>query len=215
LPPGYGAQLVHFVEPLVSAGFRAVTFDMPGHGASTGRELSVVDMSRAIRAVSQVVGPTHAVIAHSLGGTAAILALHNGLEAESLVLFAPAAEPTHFALALAEAIGLPAARAPGMLKRIANRVGSKLADLNVTRLVDRMTARLWVVHDPQDPEVPFDHGEGIARSWPGGRIERATGMAHSRMLRDPGVIRRAVAFVGSPRPTSSSSAVPAWQTRSA
>ena len=194
---GYGAQLVNFVEPLVRAGFRAVTFDMPGHGASTGRELTVIDMSRAIRAVAQVAGPTHAVIAHSLGGTAAIWALRNGLEAKRLVLLAPAAEPTHFALALATAIGLPAVRAPGMLERIESRVGIKLADFNVARLVSEMTARLLVIHDPEDPEVPFDHGEAIAVAWPGARIERAAGMAHRGMLRNPGLIQKTVAFVSS------------------
>ncbi len=183
---GYGAQLVNFVEPLVRAGFRAVTFDMPGHGASTGRELTVIDMSRAIRAVAQV-----------LGGTAAIWALRNGLEAKRLVLLAPAAEPTHFALALATAIGLPAVRAPGMLERIESRVGIKLADFNVARLVSEMTARLLVIHDPEDPEVPFDHGEAIAVAWPGARIERAAGMAHRGMLRNPGLIQKTVAFVSS------------------
>jgi pimeloyl-ACP methyl ester carboxylesterase len=199
---GQAAQLAQFVEPLVSAGFRAVTFDMPGHGASTGRELSVIEMAQAIRAVAQVVGSTHAVIAHSLGGTAAIWALRNGLEAERLVFFAPPAEPTPFALALAAAIGLPASRTPGMLKRIEERVGTRLADLNVTRVVTQMTAQLLVIHDPEDAEVPFKHGESIASSWPGAQIEAASGLAHRRMLRDPRMIRRAVAFISARGPSN-------------
>src|SRR5260370_8004934 len=64
---GYAAQLTHFVGPLVDAGFRVVSFDMPAHGSSTGRQISVFDMSRAIRAVGEVFSPTRAGIAHSLG----------------------------------------------------------------------------------------------------------------------------------------------------
>src|SRR5262249_32679206 len=92
---GYAAQLFHFVQPRDAAGFRVVTFDMRAHGGSSGRRLSAFGMSRVIRAVGQIFAPIRGVIAHSLGGTASIIALSQGMQIERAVLLAPAAEPNY------------------------------------------------------------------------------------------------------------------------
>jgi pimeloyl-ACP methyl ester carboxylesterase len=192
---GYAAQLIHFVQPLINAGFRVVTFDMPAHGGSTGRRVSAFDMSRVIRAIAQVFAPTRAVIAHSLGGAASIFALSEGLEVERVVLLAPGAEPTHFARALATLLGFSKTRADGMLKRIENRLGMRLQDASALRVVPRMNVPLLVMHDPHDAEVPFDHGRSIAQAWPGARLELLNEMGHRRMLRDADVINAVTAFI--------------------
>ncbi len=192
---GYAAQLTHFVLPLVDAGFRVVTFDMPAHGGSTGRQLSVFDMSRAIRAVAEVFSPTRAVVAHSLGGAASILALSEGLKVERVVLLAPAAEPRHFAKVLARMIGFSKTRADGMLKRIENRLGMRFEDASTLRMVPKMNVPVLVMHDPHDAEVPFEHGKSIAQAWPGARLERLNEMGHRRMLRNPKIIDAVTAFI--------------------
>jgi len=192
---GYGAQLVHFVRPLLSAGFRVVTFDMPAHGGSTGRQLTALDMARALRAVAQEFSPTRGVIAHSLGAAVAVYAMADGLELDRAVLLAPAAEPTHFARILATALGFSESGADGVLKRIEQRFGKRLQDMNVVKFIPRSPPPLLVLHDLEDPEVPFRHGEAIARAWPGARLEPLAGMGHRRMLRDAGVIETVTAFI--------------------
>jgi pimeloyl-ACP methyl ester carboxylesterase len=192
---GHAGQLTHFVQPLMSAGFRVVTFDMPAHGGSTGRQLTVFDMSRVIRSVAQVFSPTRAVIAHSLGGTASIFALSEGLEVGRVVLLAPAAEPRHFARVLAARLGLSKTREEGMLKRIENRLGMRFEDASTLHLVPRMSVSALVMHDPEDAEVPFEHGKSIAEAWPGARLERLTGVGHRRMLRDVDLIKVATHFI--------------------
>src|SRR5712692_10315456 len=192
---GYAAQLSHFVQPLISAGFRVVAFDMPAHGGSTGRQLSVFDMSRAIQAVAEIFSPIRGVIAHSLGGTATILGLSEGLEVERAVLLAPAAEPRHFARSLATLLGFSEARADGMLKRIEHRLGMRLEDASTLLVVPTMNVPLLVMHDPRDAEVPFEHGKRIAEAWPGARLELLNEMGHRRMLRDADVINAITAFI--------------------
>ena len=194
---GYAAQLIHFVRPLLDAGFRVVTFDMPAHGGSSGRRVSAFDMSRAIRAVSQLFSPIRAVIAHSLGGTASIFALSEGLEVERAVLLAPGAEPRRFALALATQLGFSNVRAEGMVKRIEKRLGMPLEDASTLRVVPTMKVPVLVMHDPLDAEVPFEHGRSIAEAWPGARLELLRQMGHRRMLRDADVINSATAFITS------------------
>ncbi|HKD41520.1 MAG TPA: alpha/beta fold hydrolase [Myxococcaceae bacterium] len=192
---GYAAQLTEFIRPLVSAGFRVVTFDMPAHGSSTGRQVSAFDMARVIRAVAQVFSPTRAVIGHSLGGTATIVALREGLQAERAVLLAPGAEPKHFARVLAALLGFSDARAEGMLKRIERRLGMSFDEASMLRFAPMMSVPVLVMHDPQDPEVPFKHGKRIAEAWPGARFEPLKEMGHRRMLRDVSTIKAVIAFI--------------------
>ena len=206
---GYAAQLTHFVAPLVDAGFRVVTFDMPAHGGSTGQQISVFDMSRAIQAVAEVFSPTRAVIAHSLGGAASILALSEGLKVDRVVLLAPAAEPRHFARVLARMLGFSKTRTDGMLKRIENRLGMRFEDASTLRVVPKMNVPVLVMHDPHDAEVPFEHGKSIAQAWPGARLEQLNEMGHRRMLRNPNTISVVTAFIAD-RDTKSGTSTSWW-----
>ena len=152
-------------------------------------------MARVIRAVAQVFSPTRAVIGHSLGGTATIVALREGLQAERAVLLAPGAEPKHFARVLAALLGFSDARAEGMLKRIERRLGMSFDEASMLRFAPMMSVPVLVMHDPQDPEVPFKHGKRIAEAWPGARFEPLKEMGHRRMLRDVSTIKAVIAFI--------------------
>jgi pimeloyl-ACP methyl ester carboxylesterase len=192
---GHAGQMASFVAPLVKAGYRAVAFDHPAHGQSGGRRATYDLLARSLATVVEQVGPVAAVVAHSLGATGTILALTRGLPVDRVVLVAPPAEPPTYARAFGRAIGLPPARIEGMIERIRILNGGSLDSLDSRRLVPQLRARALVIHDPDDPEVPFAHGAAIAEAWPGSRLERAPGLGHHRVLRDPGVIDAAVAFV--------------------
>jgi len=51
------------------------------------------------------------------------------------------------------------------------------------------------MRDPEDRDVPFDHGSGVAGAWPGARLSRLHGLGHRRLLRDPEVIAESVGFI--------------------
>lgn len=200
---GFAGQFVPFVQPLVSAGFRVVAFDMPAHGRSAGTHTSVVDMARAIREVAEdampLCGvqplPLHAVVGHSLGGAAASLALHEGLAARRVVLLAPVAEPTPFARRAAAIMQLSPDRTDGMMAAIAVEVGRDFEALDVRRFAPRLHVPALIFHDPADRDVPFEHGQGIAQAWPGARFVPLSGLGHRRLLADEAVIRCATRFV--------------------
>jgi pimeloyl-ACP methyl ester carboxylesterase len=189
---GQAAQMSGFVAPLVRAGFHVLAFDQPAHGQSDGRRATVLDFERAVSAVSARVAPVHGIIAHSLGATATAMAVRRGLGArvgvERVVLLAPPADPAPFARAFARAAGLPAARAEGVVARVSRLVGEAPPPAPTD-------ARLLILHDPGDPEVPFAHGQAIAATWPGSRLRPAPGLGHHPLLRDPAAIEWAVSFV--------------------
>ena len=78
---GSAGQMTAFVEPLRDAGFSVVAFNAPGHGASTGNWLAIPRFAAALAAVERAHGPLHAIIAHSLGGPAALVTLSGGVHA--------------------------------------------------------------------------------------------------------------------------------------
>jgi pimeloyl-ACP methyl ester carboxylesterase len=191
---GAAAQMTGFVPGLVRAGFRVVAFDHPGHGQSNGKRVTVLDLRDAVRAVGEAFGPPHAVIAHSLGGSATALALAQGLPAGRAVLIAPPADVGFFARAFAERLGLPPSRVPGVLARVREALGVDPASLDLRLLASRMTTPMLLLHDPADPEVPFEHSRAIAAAWPGARLAPLANLGHGRPLRDPRTIIAAVDF---------------------
>lgn len=200
---GRGAQLGSFVEPLVAAGLRVVAFDAPAHGDSPGREIALVPFSRAVLAVAEAAGPVHGVVAHSFGAAATTIALSRGLDAEAAVFLAPFAE-IEVALARFERMfALGPAAAQAFRARIERRNGARAPELEGRTLARGMRARLLVVHDEEDRDVPIGAGAALARAWAGARFEATQGLGHHRVLRRPEVIEKATAFLtGRPAPSA-------------
>jgi pimeloyl-ACP methyl ester carboxylesterase len=192
---GHAGQMARLASRLVTRGFRAVTFDMPAHGRSTGDRVNVVQMAAAIRAVAGEVGPVCGVVAHSLGGAATAVALRDGLEVQRVVMLAPAAEPTYFARRLGALLGLPEARTEGMLRRICRELGGDWGRVSVPEFAPSMTAQLLLMHDPQDRDVPWEHGESIALAWPDADLKPVGGLGHRNILKSRDVIEATVAFL--------------------
>ncbi len=196
---GHAGQLAAFVPPLVAAGFRAVAFDMPAHGRSTGRRATALDFSAAVRAVAQVTGPPAAVVAHSLGGAATVYALREGLQTERVVLLAPGGEPLEFAWIMAHWMGFRGAQAARVVEGIRRQIGGAWEDWSVPGVARDLPHPMLLVHDPGDRQVPFEHGRRIAEAWPGARLIEAAGLGHHRLLRDARIVEEVTEFVAAGR----------------
>lgn len=192
---GYAAQMTAFVPALVEAGYRAVALELPAHGRSSGRRVTVLEAGAAVRAAVAELGPVHGVVAHSYGGPVTALAMHSGMAVERVVFVAPGSGPAHFARGLAQMLGLNPERAQGVVRRVERALGGDLHAIGVPTIAAGFRSPLLVVHDPQDRIVPFEMGQSIAQAWPGARLAPVTGLGHGRILRDPTVVERAVGFL--------------------
>ena len=187
---------------LVEAGFRVVAYDGPGHGRSRGRFASMPEFADALAAVAEQVGPVHGLVGHSLGGAAVALAMHRGLAANRAVLLAPAGDAESFSHRFAEVLNLPVRVRDRMQHNLEVKFGIRWEELELARLVGEMRAPLLVVHDAEDPDVPWEHGAGIARAWPEAELVTTTGLGHRRLLADPEVIGRVTSFLLAQDPVS-------------
>lgn len=193
---GSAADMAPLAAELVRTGRRAVLFDMPGHGDATPGPTNLFVYLRTLEALGAIVGPLEGIVGHSLGGTATALALGQGiLSARRAALVAPALSPWAFSRHFARMIGLPAARIPGMLARTEELVGAKADSLDAGVAVTSLEIPAYLVHDPEDLDVPFDHATGLAAAWPNATLVARPGVGHRRILRDPETVGGIVGFV--------------------
>ncbi len=195
---GWGSRAGRFsgmARALAGSGFRVVAYDAPAHGRSTGRFASLPEFARALAAVGRTVGPVRGIVGHSLGAAAATLALRDGLNAERIVLLAAPADVIRFSTAFADHLRLPAGTRVALRRNLETRLKARWDELHLPTIARSLRVPALVLHDRDDKDVPFGHAEEIARAWPGARLVLTDGLGHRAILRDPAVVRRAVAFL--------------------
>mgnify|MGYP000877277770 CR=1 FL=1 len=191
---GRATQLRAFIDPLVRAGHRVVLFDGPGHGASGAGASSLPQFGAAIAAVIRAVGPVHGIVAHSMGAPATVLAMEQVGGSPHLVFIAPPAELRDVTARFGRAFAIPKDVVTRMERRIERRFLRPMEAYDLPRWAARSGSALLVIHDTLDREIPFTDGERVARSWRA-PLFATTGLGHVKLLREPAVVDRAVAFV--------------------
>jgi pimeloyl-ACP methyl ester carboxylesterase len=193
---GSAGDMAPIAAELVRAGYRAVLFDMPGHGVADHVPTDLPIFVRTMAAIAELVCPFEAVVAHSLGATAAATALGTRqVLAERAVLLAPGLSPWAFTGRFAEGLGLHPARVSGMVRHIEARVGIPIGGMDAAEAARALQIPGYIVHDPGDPEVPYAHAGAIVTSWPNARLVSKPGLGHRRILRDQGTIDGIVRFI--------------------
>jgi pimeloyl-ACP methyl ester carboxylesterase len=199
---GNGDQMRHFVEPLVAAGHRVVAYDGPSHGRSDagrhGPETSdAVELGQALDAVVAEFGPAHAIVAHSLGTLAVLLALRDGwFTAERVVLVAPVDGVPWFTAYFRRLLGFGDRTQRHTDRLIEARTGYHPEELQTRLLADRPDLpRALVVQDLDDHSAGVGVARQLASGWPGATYLETRGLGHNRVLADPGVVASVVRFV--------------------
>ena len=193
---GHAGQWASFVEPLVTAGFRAIALDAPAHGESAGSVSSVLHFAAAVEAVAERHGPLYAVAGHSFGCAGLTVALERGLAAPRAIFLAPPARFSTFLDRFSQGLGID-----GDGRERLRHLGERWLDgpferFEPRRLAPRMATPLLVVHDAGDDEVSLSEGAELAAGWPGAVLVPTVGLGHYRMLRDRATIERVLTFLG-------------------
>ncbi len=199
---GRGHQFAAMVEPLRRAGFRVVVFDAPSHGVSDPGEwgptsTTGVEFGKALDAVFARFGPAEAVVAHSMGALATLLALKFGwLGAGRLVFVAPMSGYAATMDTFQAMLGFGPRTRERVDARTWRRVGLEPTEFELSHLWDSLPEPLpaLVVQDRHDPQAPYAAALEIAAHL-GAEVLSTSGLGHNRVLADASVTQRIIGFL--------------------
>ncbi len=193
------------IEAYRDAGYKVVSLDLPGHGQSQGRRLTLVSAVEAARLTGEWFGPFVAVVGHSFGGAVAANAVVGSvkdippLAAGRLVLIAaPSSLPAIFN-DFSRMLSVGPRSQAAMADRVERIAGRPLHEFTGDRQLASTPVPTLVIHAPDDREVSADHARLYAGAGDHVRLYWADGLGHRRILADRGVVERAVGFVAEHR----------------
>lgn len=195
-----------FADKLVRRGYRVLTLDLPGHGRSPAKLSNIPVQAGAVAAVAreaEALGltPFRAAIAHSLGGTATLIAATElGLRAERFAILASPNHPRLFAGALMKIYGLDAQRTAKAFGAIERLVGRSMDSLYLPPKLRQLAAPGLILHSRDDKTVPLQHSRENAAAWPRAEFRILDGLGHRKLMTDPGVHEMLLHFVAADAP---------------
>lgn len=195
------AFMTAFAVPLCEAGFRVVAFDLPAHGASTGRVLDMPLGVASLAAVARAFGPLHAMVTHSFGGAIALAALADSVpgqpavSAGRLAMVAAPSSVKRITRRFGAGIGLGRRGQAALERRIHSVAGNPVEAFEGSAQLAAIRLPTLVIHDRQDRELDFGHAEALATAGSFVRLEETSGFGHRRILQAKPVIESVTRFV--------------------
>ena len=193
---GRGSQAHAFVEPLVAAGFRVISFDAPSHGNTPGTQTSGYQVVDTLLRLQQEHGVFDGVITHSFGGMILAASSRFGFTTKKAVCICPPEGLDRLLDNFADALTLPDTVKQAMLSRLRESYGTVLKDvIDTVANASRLEYPALIIHDRDDPEIPWQGSERLHDAWPGSSLMLTDGLKHHRILRDEAVVRAAVDYL--------------------
>jgi pimeloyl-ACP methyl ester carboxylesterase len=204
---GRATQFAAVIGALESPERTIIAFDAPGNGDSPGDRTDLRDYLAVIRAVGEERGGIDLLVGHSFGVMGTFVAAREGAHSSRIVSIAGSADMNYTYGTFARALELPK-RVDVLLRRKIERVAFDGDTTIWRRFVSELDPTdqtpLLIIHDRDDRIIEFSQAEKIAAAHLGPTTELfTTGLGHTRVLSDPGVLRAIVDFAGEPARTRS------------
>jgi alpha-beta hydrolase superfamily lysophospholipase len=202
---GWGSR-IDYMQSLVSAlrqtGAQVVGLDLPGHGNSSGRVLTVPMAIDAIDAAWRQFHGFDAMIGHSFGGFCAAMAAAGPEDwvtrrlPQKLVLIAAPVAAKHIFDGYAGTMGF-SARVHREMERAVQTVTGRPIEFFAADAMLATQPRLpvLVLHAEDDKEVSADAACLYADAGPQVRLEWVNGFGHRRIVNSPAAISKVVEFL--------------------
>ncbi|MEW8288738.1 MAG: alpha/beta hydrolase [Candidatus Thiodiazotropha endolucinida] len=186
---GRGTQFFALIEALAAAGYRAVAFDAPAHGDSSGKRTNMLKVARAIAAIAEKEKPISAVIGHSFGCGTALLAIDRyRLPSDKVILFSCFTDTHWITERFADAFSISEPVVEAMreeaMRRFAHHFDTPWdwSQLSPVNTIEKVTGNLLLVHDRHDFEVPYSHAEKLMQIAPKAELLTTEKLGHKKIL---------------------------------
>ncbi|MBC7776201.1 MAG: alpha/beta fold hydrolase [Phycisphaerae bacterium] len=184
-----------YIKAAIKAGFRVEAFDAPASGYSSGKLLNVLLYSRTVKKHIVENDAPYAIIAHSLGGAAAVmsLALLGAKRPQKMAVLAAFAESTRVLRDFAHILGANESVLQALFRHIERRSGLSVEEYSVRKKAAELKEiEGFVLHDLNDEVAPVSEGLAIAESWEC-RFLQTEGFGHR--MQDKAVVQEVIKFL--------------------
>lgn len=193
LAHGWGSRASHLASLgriLAKAGFRVLAYDQPAHGQSLKQgQANRSSLPEFCRAIATVAGePLYALVGHSLGAAASALVAGGSpvvpsarVSAERLVLISSPSNVISIISQFCRMTGLHHRR-DELNREIEAGYGFALDAYAVDAALSNCSARVLIVHDPDDGEIPFSDALTLRKACPSARFAEIKGAGHREIL---------------------------------
>lgn len=192
---GHWTQFEAMMKTLGREQFSFYALQMPGHGSEPDGPSHVGEFITTLRHALDVIGaPVDVLIGHSMGASAAAFVLSERDDIGRTVLIAPPTDFHGVVSRMANNLKLSEPARQQLLDKMASRVGIGYGALDIVRRGFRITARVLLVHDRDDREVPFADSQRLYQSLPAASLHQTAGKGHRRVLVDRNVMDLVAGF---------------------
>jgi pimeloyl-ACP methyl ester carboxylesterase len=197
---GARAQMTGFVDPLLFAGYRVVSYDQPGHGESSGTQTNLLKIAPTMDLIAKHEGKFDVIIAHSFGTLITSYALVNKIiPPPSRLVYFGAFNRLLDSLPRFQVITkLPDEIMDGMKEMLVANFGKDVLESIVNEeLAPQIYIPALMFHDKSDNVTPVEDSRAIAKTWKHVQYIETDGLGHRGALQSPEVHEQVINFLKS------------------
>ncbi len=194
---GRASQYYNMIETFADEGYDIIAVDLPGHGKSEAGITNLPEFTALINELSDLLGPFHTVISHSIGAVSTLNSVRCGLELRKLVLISTAAYSIRPMFEIF--VGLfnldQKYYADRMYSLAEQQFGSNPSDFGPDRFVKDIDVNTLIVHCQDDMEAMPEIAEKIQKDMKNAKLYMTQDLKHRRILRSPDVAEQILNFI--------------------
>lgn len=210
---GWGSKASHLAllaRHVARSGMRTVVIDGPSHGLSLKsgemQQSSMFEFGRALAAVADEFGSPYALVGHSLGALASLFSSAGygkfapyRLNPERLVLVSSPLSIRYIIEVYCRREGMDRRQEQELTAELERGFDFAVEDYTAIQALHGIRAKMLIVHDEEDEEVPFSDAVSLHKRKAGSQLVVTNGAGHQKILANRAMLRAVEVFLNDSR----------------
>lgn len=197
---GWGSRASHFyyiIKGLSKAGYKVISLDLPGHGASSGQWTDILQITEALKKVAPEHLSFEAVISHSFGSVpVAYLLKAQRLKTMKLIMLSPLADYRYLIEKFAERLTLNSKVEKLLINKLEKRFGENMwAAFSPMENLKNCVIPTLIIHDKSDTTLPIKQGKQILGAMSHAKFIETVGLGHQKIILNHSIVKHVNNFI--------------------